>query len=85
MTDTSPTAPAPQQTTTTRQMQAAARLRRERPGWVIIWVSHKGCYRAWPLFRAPAGTTLSAQTPEDMAAQMDRTKQAARTAAASAD
>jgi hypothetical protein len=79
MTDTSPDRPRPAADDDTSHMQAAARLRRERPGWIIIWVPHKGCYRAWPLFRAPAGTTLSAQTPEDMAAQMDQTEQAART------
>jgi hypothetical protein len=58
--------------------QAAAQLRRERPRWVVFWLGRTGQYRAWPLFRAPRGTSLTADTAEQMAAQMDEAEQAAR-------
>lgn len=47
----------------------AARLRRERPAWVVIWLANAGCYRAYPLFRAPRGTALTAATPEQLPAR----------------
>jgi len=58
----------------------AARIRREHPGWVVIWVARAGRYCAYPLFRAPRGTALAAATPDELAAQMDRIQQAARSA-----
>jgi hypothetical protein len=58
--------------------QAAAQIRRQRPGWVVIWAAPAGRYRAWPLFRAPRGTSLTAQTPQEMTAQMDQVEQGAR-------
>jgi hypothetical protein len=59
-------------------VQAAARLRRQRPGWVIVWSAPLRRYTAAPLFRAPRGTHLTAATPGDLAAQMDQVEQAAR-------
>ncbi len=50
------------------QWREAARIRREHPGW--------GRFRAYPLFRAPRGTALTAATPDELAAQMDRIRQA---------
>lgn len=38
----------------------AARIRQEREGWVVIWVPHESCYKAYPKFRAPRGTLASA-------------------------
>jgi hypothetical protein len=60
--------------------RAAAQIRDRRPGWVVIWAAPAGRYRAWPLFRAPRGTALTAQTPQEMTAQMDQVEQAARRA-----
>jgi hypothetical protein len=59
-------------------LQAAARIRREHPGWVVIWVARTGRYHAYPLFRTPRGTAVTAATPDELAAQMDRIRQAAR-------
>jgi hypothetical protein len=59
-------------------LRAAARIRREHPGWVVIWVARTGRYHAYPLFRAPRGTALAAATPDELAAQMDQIQQAAR-------
>ena len=58
--------------------RAAAQIRRRRADWVVIWAAPAGRFRAWPLFRAPRGTSLTAQTPEQMSAQMDQVEQAAR-------
>ena len=54
---------------------AAKRLRQQRPAWVVIWIARIGSYRAYPLFRAPRGTVLTAETPEQLAAQMDQAEQ----------
>jgi hypothetical protein len=58
--------------------EAAARVRRQRPGWVVIWVARKGQYQARPLFRAAPGTVATAVTPEGLTAQMETIQQAAR-------
>jgi hypothetical protein len=58
--------------------QAAARIRDQRSDWVVVWVARMGRFRAYPLFRAPSGTSATAQTAEDLTAQMDRIEQAAR-------
>lgn len=55
----------------------AAQIRRDHPGWVVIWVAHKGEYRARPLFRAPPGTVASATTPGELVTRMDEIQQAA--------
>jgi hypothetical protein len=62
----------------TARWRAAKRLRTQHPGWVIIWLASIGRYRARPLFRAPRETVLTAQTPEELAAQMNRAEQVAR-------
>jgi hypothetical protein len=33
----------------------AARLRREHPGWVVIWLTHLRRFRAYPLVQARHG------------------------------
>lgn len=57
---------------------AATRIRRERPRWVVIWVARTDRYHAWPLFKAPRGTALTANTPDDLTAQMNQIEQATR-------
>jgi hypothetical protein len=57
--------------------RAAARLRREHPRWVVIWLASAAAYRAYPLFRAPRETAVTAATPEQLAAEMDQLQQAA--------
>jgi hypothetical protein len=57
----------------------AARLRREFRGWVIIWLSPAGEYRAYRrLPGARRDTALSATTPDELAAQITRAEQASR-------
>lgn len=58
--------------------RAAKQLRRENPRWVVIWLASAGCYRAYPLFRAPRGTKLTAASPEQLTGQMNQIRQAAR-------
>jgi hypothetical protein len=73
MTDTSP---GPVDDSESRR-RGAAEIRRQHPGFVVIWAADLGKFRAWPLIRAPRGTVLTAETPGDMAAQMERIEQAA--------
>jgi hypothetical protein len=61
----------------TENVRAAARLRDQRPGWVVIWAPPLRCYSASPLFRAPRGTHLRAATVDELAALMDQVEQAA--------
>lgn len=70
-----------------RHQQAAAQIRRQHPRWVTIWVARAGHYRAWPLFRAARGTSLTAREPRELTAQMKQIEQAAaqRTAGKSRD
>jgi hypothetical protein len=54
--------------------QTVARIRGERSGWVVIWLAAAGCYRAYPLFRAPRGTAVTAATPGELTARMDQVR-----------
>jgi hypothetical protein len=58
--------------------QAAAQARRQHPGWIVIWVAQLGRFRAYPLFRAPSGTSVTAATPQELTAGMEQAEQAAR-------
>jgi hypothetical protein len=60
------------------QWRAAGQLRREHPNWVVIWLASMDSYRAYPLFRAPCGTALTAATPEKLADQMSQFREALR-------
>ena len=80
MTDTSASTPAdtspqPADDETTRWKQAK-QIRQQHPRWVIIWVPDKLSFHAWPLFRAPRGTCLTAREPGEMTAQMEQIEQA---------
>jgi hypothetical protein len=82
MTGTSTPGPSGQEPGTAGQdaqnVRAAARLRDQRPGWVVTWAPPLRRFTASPLFRAPRGTHLAAQTPEELAVLMDQAGQAAR-------
>jgi len=60
------------------RLREAARLRREHPGWVVLWLAHLRQFRAYPLVQARHGTALTAATSGDLAAQISHTAQAAR-------
>jgi hypothetical protein len=74
MTDNSPGNPG---TDDEENVRAAARLRDQRPGWVVVWAPPLRRYSASPLFRAPRGTHLTAATPGELAALMDQAELAA--------
>jgi hypothetical protein len=57
--------------------EAAAALRKQRPGWVVIWLARKGEFRARPLFRVPPNTVAIGANTEELTAQMDEIQQAA--------
>jgi hypothetical protein len=49
----------------------AERLRREHPPWVVIWIAQAREYRAYR-----RSVTLTAETPDDLAAQITQEQQA---------
>jgi hypothetical protein len=61
-----------------QNVQAATRLRLQRPSWVIVWSAPLRQFSASPLFRAPRATHLNAPTISALAALMDQAEQAAR-------
>lgn len=64
--------------------RSAARLRREHPGWVVIWLSSVGSFRAYPL-SARRRSPLTAADPDQLAAQMDEMEKAAAAYASRSD
>ena len=54
----------------------AARLRHEYPQWVVIWICSIRRYRAYRLSRSRRDSALTAETPDDLAAQISRAEQA---------
>lgn len=60
----------------------AERLRCENPGWVVLWLAPIRRYRAYRLLQARRETTLTAETPDDLTAQMRHAGQGAGDVAA---
>lgn len=56
--------------------ETAAQIRRDRPGWVVIWSARRGEYQARPLFRAPRDTVAAAASHPELIARMDHVEQA---------
>lgn len=56
----------------------AARLRREFPGWLVIWVASSRRYRAYRLSSSRRDSALTAETPDELAAKIVQTGQADR-------
>jgi hypothetical protein len=69
---------SPAEADDTARWQAAKQLRQDHPGWIVIWLSQIGQYRAYPKFRAPRGTAPTALTTEQLAAQMNQIERTAR-------
>lgn len=57
--------------------RAAAQLQHDHERWLVMWGCYTHSYVAFPLFRAPRGTVLTAATPAEMAAKMRREERAA--------
>jgi hypothetical protein len=49
----------------------ADRLRREYPAWVVLWIARARVYRGYR-----NNTTLTAETPDALAAQISQAEQA---------
>jgi hypothetical protein len=73
MTDTAAPGGPPQDDTAC--WREAERLRRDHPGWVVLWLARLRQYRAYHISRARHATTLTAPTPGDLAAQISATEQ----------
>lgn len=52
------------------QWRGAARLRDERPGWVMIWLARTREYRAYEDSQSRRAAALTAATAADLAAQI---------------
>lgn len=57
--------------------QAAARLSRDHPGWLIMWGPHSRSYYAYPLFDAPPGTIVTDASSGGLRAALRRAELAA--------
>jgi hypothetical protein len=61
-----------------RQWREAARLRRDHPRWIVIWLAPIRQFRGYArLPGARRDTALTAPTPADLAAQIGQAEQAA--------
>ena len=72
-----PTAAARTRFLATRPLGGCRHVRREHPGWVIIWSALSNEYQARPLFRVPRGTVATGAIPEELTARMDEIRRAA--------
>lgn len=64
----------------TDRWREAARLRREHPGWAIVWLAPAGEFHAYRrLPGARRDTALAAATAAGLAAQISRAEQPTRT------
>jgi hypothetical protein len=60
------------------RLRQAARLRREHPGWIVLWLAPIGQYKAYRrLPGARHDTALTASTPTDLAARITQAEQGA--------
>jgi hypothetical protein len=55
--------------------QNAARLRREFPAWLVIWLASTRRYRAYRLSWSRRDSALTAETPDELAAQIAQAEQ----------
>jgi len=51
---------------------AAAQLQHDHRNWLVLWGCYTHVYIAFPLFRAPRGTVLTAAVPADLVVKMRR-------------
>jgi hypothetical protein len=56
----------------------AWRIRRAHPRWVVLWDAPAGQYRAYRRARARRETKLTDDSPEGLAAQIEKADQAER-------
>jgi hypothetical protein len=62
-----------------RCWREAARLRREHPGWVVLWLDRTREFRAYRLRQARHDSVLTARTPADLSAQIGEAERAVGT------
>ena len=53
---------------------AAAQVRDQCPGWVVIWVPRKSEFHARPDFPAPPNTVVTGRTSEELIAGMSKVR-----------
>jgi hypothetical protein len=71
---------APAVTDDERSWQEAARLRREHPAWLVIWLASARQYRAYRrASQARHEQALCADTPDELADRITQAEQAKRT------
>jgi hypothetical protein len=55
----------------THSREVAAELDRAHPNWLVLWGDYTQQFVAFPLFRTPRQTVLTAHFPDALAARMD--------------
>jgi hypothetical protein len=50
--------------------EAARQLERQHPGWIVLWGIYTRQYVAFPLFRVPPETVITAYYPPALAERM---------------
>jgi hypothetical protein len=61
-----------------RCWREVARLRRDHPGWVVLWLDRTREFRAYRLRQARHDSVLTAGTPADLVAQIGEAERAIR-------
>jgi hypothetical protein len=64
--------PSPDPTNEDACRTAAAQLQHDHRNWLVMWGCYTRCFIAFPLFRAPRGTILTATRPAEVAVMMRR-------------
>jgi hypothetical protein len=54
--------------------QKAKEIEQQQPGWMVLYGSYTKEYVAFPLFRAPPGTILTANYPPALITRMQQTE-----------
>jgi hypothetical protein len=57
--------------------RTAARIQQASPHWLVMWGPHSRRFFAFPLFRAPPGTIVTASGPDRLLARMRQAEAAA--------
>jgi hypothetical protein len=54
-----------------QQWQTASEIEQSRPSWLVMWGCYSRLFWAFPRFRVPKGTIVSASNPDKLLADMD--------------
>ena len=58
------------------QWRAAACIRAEHPGWIVLWLGYLGQFRAYPLVQERRRQIVTAPAADELATLMSQAEQA---------